>query len=512
MMENTLPDQSARVDTTPAPRGTAGLREACLSQLEGVISDAMRLIGSAAGSLSLSDYARSLPGGRPALQDGGDLVEVVRTLAARLYPSSVAKGLERELEDRYLALTANHLGIDYHPEFLQGDFLFAMGCRKVVPVFACGGVPCDNPAFPRGVVLAPRSSETTRPFHLPLFSNARRRALVSVREAYGADDALSALGTYVSRGCLTPIERSIIEGLVRRLYLAPAVLGQRSFRDQMSIANSLLWQKLAAPDLRLPALVSLDLQQVAAELIIRDLAGSGTLIHDLVLEPELTRAVQAELNGARSCWTLREKTGEEEPGLARGSFLFWALDEKKAGLRLMLHPREHSLVCPDRPELKIALEQEGLIQALKEGRLLPSLYLSFAALALARGLSCAGGVFQCAYLPRMAQGTAEALRRCGERARAEHLAGVSPVCTGPLPLRADLPFGGSPGDDCAAGAIDILAGGGIGARLWAALGDISLRDAFQCALSYHYEDLVAPSARLGGWKTALAAPGPGLAV
>ena len=43
--------------------------------------------------------------------------------------------------------------MDFHPEFLQGDLVFALGCRDAVPLFACGGVPCNNLAYPRGLLL-----------------------------------------------------------------------------------------------------------------------------------------------------------------------------------------------------------------------------------------------------------------------------------------------------------------------------------------------------------------------
>ena len=132
-----------------------GIREQCLEQLRKAIPEAMELMESPAGELSLANYARAMPGGGPALQDADDLIALAQTEAGRLFSPATGAALRRELENRFLALTANHHGVDFHPEFLQGDLIFALGCQEVVPLFACGGVPCNNMAYPRGLLLPP---------------------------------------------------------------------------------------------------------------------------------------------------------------------------------------------------------------------------------------------------------------------------------------------------------------------------------------------------------------------
>ena len=114
-------------------------RERCLNQLRDAIPEAMALMEGPAGELSLAEYARAMPGGGAALQDGEDMVALAEREAARLFSPAAGAALRRELENRFLALTANHHGVDFHPEFLQGDLVFALGCRDAVPLFACGG-------------------------------------------------------------------------------------------------------------------------------------------------------------------------------------------------------------------------------------------------------------------------------------------------------------------------------------------------------------------------------------
>lgn len=489
----------------------SGARETCLNQLRRAIPEALALAESATGRLSLGAYARSWKAapGEP-LQPGEDLIVLAEAEASRLFSAAAGRAVRRELERRFCALTANHLCVDFHPEFFQGDLVFALGCSHAVPVFACGGVPCDNAAFPRGMLLAPRGQGTTKPFRLPLLSNADRRAFVSARGPYDPAQVETALAA-LPRAPLSLPERRAAEKIIRRVYLSAPVLGQKSFRDQMSVANALLWQELTAPGFRLPPLISLDMQRLAAELLISDLARPGTLAHDLLLEPELTRAVFHTLNGERACWTCG---GHAE---TKGTFLFWAVDSNKRGVRLTLLAEEHALVGTDQagqPDLsgpRFPLRTHAPAHALRQGQLLPSVYLCFAVLGLARGLVCGGGVFQRAYLPRMAEGTAAALRRCGEAARAARIAVSSPLCTGTLPLRARTPaLRDGATADCAAGPVELLVSGGIHESTWAELAETPFREAFSRALAYHYEDLTPPDEREDGWMEALTRPAPPL--
>ena len=109
-----------------------------------------------AGAQTLADYAAGF-GADAALprppQAADDLVELAAATCARLYSPDLGQALRRELESDLHALTANHHGVDFHPEFFQGDLLFAMSCRHAVPLFNCGAVPANNVAYPRGILL-----------------------------------------------------------------------------------------------------------------------------------------------------------------------------------------------------------------------------------------------------------------------------------------------------------------------------------------------------------------------
>lgn len=464
--------------------------------LRGLIPAAMKAFETGA-SLPLAAYAASFTGDtqtfKHSLQDGGDLIDLAVEESARLFSAQTGAALRRELEENFHALTANHHGVDFHPEFMQGNLLFAMNCRHAVPLFSCGGVPGNNVAYPRGILLGrgdpdnpDKPGMTWRPGRLPVLPNKNRHTLVSVQPPFGERPVRAALAA-LPRKRLTLNERETATRILHEIYLHPRVLGQASFREQASVMNALLWERLAAPECGLPPLAALDMQCLSGRLIARDIGRTHTLIHDLLLEPPLASAVREELDGERACWTTSDR------GQARGTFLFWGVDEAGKALALAPSADFRELYAVGRPQWRIPLRPEALRDGLERLYLLPSLFLLFTAIALARGLLCAGGVFQSTYLPRMASGLAAALRRCGENALADRVTVLSPSCTGLLPLRLPWPDAASREKKAvgrAAGALDLAAGGGLSAPLWERVRHVLVADALAVSLPYHYEDLL----------------------
>ena len=467
------------------------------SALRPLIADALRLFEAAGRQTSLEAYSRSAfagapePPSCPPLQSGEDLIDLATAECGRLLGEATGRALQRELEERFHAQTANHLGVDFHPEFFQGNLLFAMRCRHAVPVFSCGGVPADNVAFPRGLLLS-RGQPGDNFFgfeRLPVLSGRHRHQLVSLMPAFDEKPVRAACASLSDR-LPDPAECAALARLMQRLYLHPCVLAQRRFREQAGIMNSLLWQAVIQSDCGLPPLATLDMQWLCTQLVMQDLEQSGTLVRDLLLEPDLLAAVWEELNGERACWTGDGQT------LCRGTFLFWGIGEHGRGLALMPSDRFSKLISFKHPDWSVVLKTRNIQEALEQGRLVPSLFLSFTAVCLARGLRCAGGVFQATYLPRMAQGLAAALKRCAEPARAARVDGGAPLCqtyTGLMPLRIPRPDGSDPDAiqvGRAAGPAELWLAGGLSPDIWQRLRDVAVSDALAVSLPYHYDDLL----------------------
>lgn len=439
-----------------------------------------------AGAQTLAAYAAgfgaeaSLP--RPP-QAADDLVELAASTCARLYSADVGQALRRELETNLHALTANHHGVDFHPEFFQGDLLFAMSCRHAVPLFNCGAVPANNVAYPRGILLGCGTSGEVsfRNRKLPILPGRERHGLISVRPAFTAAEV-----TLPSHLPGQPEETHALDRLVQAVYRHPRVLEQHTFRDQAGIMNAVLWQQVIPKNCDIPPLVSLDMQWLCGRLITADLEHLDSLVRHLLLHPPLAAAVWEALNGQRACWT-----GDAQ-SLQRGTFLFWGVDGKGRALALRPARDFRSLEAARDSNWRLPLDARTLGKALKEGRILPSLFLYFATVAAARGLRCAGGVFQTSYLPRMIRGICTALRHCSADALAERISGSfrpCPPCTGLLPLRLSCPDGPLQQTGRAAGAADLWLAGGLSPALWQSLRDCRVDHALAASLPYHYEDL-----------------------
>lgn len=464
------------------------LYQQCLQEVKNVIPHVTEFIFSLPSKTLLADYAKTFYTRTEPLQDGGDLLFFVRKETERLFGGKSAEAMEKELEERFVALTANHHGIDFHPEFFQGNIVFSFGCRRVIPLFSWGGVPGDNVSFARGMLLSPRSGATFAPYRIPLFSNKDRRIFITQKNAYAEKD-IRPLGQICSEYALSEREAKTVKRIVSDIFLNNAVLRQKSFQDQMSLANFLLWEMLFEKEKYLP-LLTVELQTLAAKLIEKDLKDTSSLVYCIIAEKELTQAVYRELDNARACWSLNNGTVE------KGSFLFWAVDEKKQHRKLSYLPAEHALVCAENPKLVFPLKADVIAEALRQKRLLPALYLSFASVAMARGLNCAGGVFQFDYLPTMAEKTAEALVSCGERAAASKISVSSPLSTGFLPLQVRADFSREKTNAC---AVDMLLNGGMTGEILDKIQNIGTQKAFLSALAYHYEDLIPKEKHISGW-------------
>lgn len=439
-----------------------------------------------AGSQTLADYAAvfctdaALP--KPP-QAADDLVDLAVATCARLYSPELGQALRRELESNLHALTANHHGVDFHPEFFQGDLLFAMSCRHAVPLFNCGAVPANNVAYPRGILLGYGSpgEVSFRSHRLPVLPGRDRHGLISVRPAFSAAEV-----TLPPRLSPEPEDPHALNRLAQLVYRHPRVLAQQTFRDQASLMNGLLWQQIIPKTCDIPPLVSLDMQWLCGRLISADLEQPDSLVRNLLLRPPLVAAIWNALNGQRACWT-----GDAQ-GLQRGTFLFWGVDGKGRALALRPARDFRSLVAARDEGWRLPLDARQLSRALAEERILPSLFLYFATVTAARGLRCAGGVFQTSYLPRMIQGICAALRHCDADGLAARIAGAYRPCppgTGLLPLRLPCPDGPLRQIGRGAGAADLWLAGGLSPALWQALRRSRVDHALAASLPYHYEDL-----------------------
>lgn len=156
-----------------------GIREQCLEQLRKAIPEAMELMESPAGELSLANYARAMPGGGPALQDADDLIALAQTEAGRLFSPATARLCAGNWKTASSPSRQTITAWTFIRNFCRAISSSHLVVRRSSLSLPGGGVPCNNMAYPRGLLLPPPHSGTTKPGRFPALAAGDRHALVS---------------------------------------------------------------------------------------------------------------------------------------------------------------------------------------------------------------------------------------------------------------------------------------------------------------------------------------------
>ena len=434
------------------------------------------------GTQALGDYVRGLSRAAPgtSLQDPADLASCVHRRCAAMLGDQVAHKAAEELSTTARVLTANHHGVDYFAQSLQGTLSLALDARErdgAVVVLACGAIPINNLTYPRGILSYQHCNEgaTCGPLRLPVYPDRYKRSMVCTTPAMDAPmlrRARKRIDTLRCSGDLSDMAARVMDDILHQDYSCTEVLQCDSYSQQATLLNHRLWQRLFADPTCAPPLAYLEMESITAELLMGDLSTDSSLASSVLFDGSLREQVLWQLDGERACWNraalarrnLATGTGRSAAG-ATGTVFFWGLDARRRRVPLALTTGYGGVphlqgVADDGEFLRVPFNPAGVSQALRERRLLPSLFVSYLTIAMARGISCLGGYYQAEYLPVMHKAVVDALQglpECRNAARAvsgtvcdAYLSGMQAVCTinrngGLIP----------------AGPLEIIAGGGL---------------------------------------------------
>ena len=482
------------------------------------------------GDIPLENYLRRLfTGKKSTFQPVDDLLKVIFEYTAPLLGESVANLVCRDIEECPLVLTANHLGVDYFSHSVQGSLLFSLYSRaaglktRTVPVFACGNIPLDNATYPQGVLfyMVNESDIGTLPKKMPIFPNRLRRSLVSVSR--GFDESMidratkrslqMAAGNQVDPQLIGPLKTILQED-----YGDPEVLALNTYSDQSVKVNHQIWRRLFQNPENAPHLVSLELEKIVGMLLDYDLENPQSLIWQIMFDVGIRENVLKQLNGERACWDLDELRNRLEidkdvnkygPANGCGTIFFWGVNP--AGRRVPLHlgtvagDLDQLVGCDEKNNiLTVPFTPMGIIEGLKSGKLLPSLFTCFTVLSFARGLECVGGYFQSEYLGTMQRAIFSALKKSRiSHDAAQKIAGVRSdlYLSGMLSVMTSM---GNNGRIAPAGPLEIIAGGGLSMEDIDKMMALSVRDAHLAGLIEIIPDAVMPNTLDSNWKHRLA--------
>ena len=122
---------------------------------------------------------------------------------------------------------------------------------------------------------------------------------------------------------------------------------------------------------------------------------------------EYVASLLRELNGVSGCWT----------GDTSGTHFFWGLDRRAALFPLRLRESAGAAALAGQNSLgeavTVPLTPRALTERLRDGSLLPGLFLCFLEAHFLRDFTVFGGFYQPAYLAEMRRGLVRALRETG---------------------------------------------------------------------------------------------------
>jgi hypothetical protein len=368
-------------------------------------------------------------------QSHEDLADVVYEYAAPLLGEELAAMAREELKQSPVVLTANHHGVDYFAQSVQGTLLFSQ--RKLpngqkartVPVLACGAIPLNNLTYPRGMLCysVTQFKQAGMPIRLPIFPKRLQNDTVSLAAPFekGAiDRAKKSTFKMVNDNLISAATGKTLMSVLEGEYSCPGVLGLSSYSDQAVVINSLLWKRLFRDD-AVPQLFYLEQEEIVRTLLVRDLASTTCMASLLMLDVGFLKILLSKLDGAQGCWQseglenriLSADSLRSKPTKSTGSFLFWWIDDAGRRVPLVLDK------CSDRSYLrgisesgvqcKVELTANSLIDGLETKRLMPSTFTCFLVLAFARGVTCVGGYYQADYLPAIQLGLVRAIEEHG---------------------------------------------------------------------------------------------------
>ena len=148
------------------------------------------------------------------------------------------------------------------------------------------------------------------------------------------------------------------------------------------------------------------METLTARLLEKDLQTEAALTCQLLFRQELRASLLQALDGVSGCWT----------GDAGGTHLFWGLDRRAVLFPLRLHEEAGKAVLTGRTmgeTVTIPFTPQALTDGLRDGTLLPGLFLCFLELHFLRDFTVFGGFYQPTYLGEMRRGLVQALRETG---------------------------------------------------------------------------------------------------
>jgi hypothetical protein len=313
-----------------------------------------------------------------------ELVSEVAAMTAEILGPVVAQKVRAQLERDYTVSTANHHDFLTHPFFAHCTLArsAALQADEALISLTCGGVSMNNSSFPRGLML---HDSTGAEHHLSLISLKNHHHPVYGKESFTAVD-LSRVLTQARSLSLLPPQAEALERTLTSVLNQPAIIAHQTLSEQITAAVYALWRLV--PGMEQKHVVSIEQETLVSRLLQKYHLTQDTIIQAILFEEDLRAAFLKNFDGIQ---------GAHNHAQERGTELFWGITKKG---RVALRVHQGALVGAA-TDFTLPLTPGAVQEALREGRLMPSMALTYCVLSFYYGVVAGGGFSQVNYLTSM---------------------------------------------------------------------------------------------------------------
>jgi hypothetical protein len=329
-----------------------------------------------------------------------ELVDVVHEVIQERLGNDVADKVTTQLNELPLVSTAEHHAMLTHPFWVNSCIISSLPLKtdnqkqyNFHVVFSFASVSMNNAsAYSRGIIFH-GGMGADRSVTLPIFPDKYKMSAVYAMRSYNIEDIHKAnkevdrkvVNKIISEKRGTQVRDFLNDFLCQEKYLSA-----RELNCQISRINFDLWPLLfREPGQRAsvvpPQLIFLDIETIITRTLLKiHLVNSDSLIHKLLFSLDWRKQALRRFDGLEGGFSVTDKSG---------TFMFWGLDAKFHRVRLMYDAQKNTLRSED-GALIFSFTPEGIINALKNKQIFPSMLLCYLVVSLYYGFKCLGGFCQ----------------------------------------------------------------------------------------------------------------------
>ncbi|MFA6272301.1 MAG: hypothetical protein WC693_04340 [Patescibacteria group bacterium] len=331
-----------------------------------------------------------------------ELISITNKLVGSRLGKDVGDAVARQLIKYPLVSTTDHHGPIDHPFFVNANIISSLPYHEQndsdldhLIVFSFASVSINNlSAYPRGILFHGGINGTKNLIRLSFFTDKEKMGVVYDTRAYqqaDIDRAHQELTRKYNQGEIANEKKELIHTLLDEFFAHSNILDSPNLATQITKINYQLWPKLfhstdqykSADRNKAPQLVYLEIETLVSEILQKfHFTDKNSPLYRLIFDPEFRLRAKELFEDIPGAFSTADKWG---------SYLFWAMNDRKHRKRLLLDGNK--LIGQD-IDYELELTPKAVQSALQQKKIFPSMLLCYLTVALYYGFKCLGGFSQ----------------------------------------------------------------------------------------------------------------------